>query len=176
MNGECISFHLPAHMFFLNRSLGHHLVLGSQEPHCWVNLKLKYDRGRGTVEGINAGNVQTVASVDLPRGRSKGIGSRQRIEKGKGGALLVQWEALAGVLGGVTILMLLPNGSKFGCLSSRHMAVIDYTISDSEPSFLRMRPINRTLSWLFSVDLGLLPRFRCLHTQLPGLVRQWDKN
>ena len=87
MNGECISFHLPAHMFFLNRSLGHHLVLGSQEPHCWVNLKLKYDRGRGTVEGINAGNVQTVASVDLPRGRSKGIGSRQRIEKGKGGGI-----------------------------------------------------------------------------------------
>ena len=89
MNGECISFHLPAHMFFLNRSLGHHFVLGSQEPHCWVNLKLKYDRG--TVEGINAGNVQTVASVDLPRGRSKGIGSRQRIEKeGGAGALLVQ--------------------------------------------------------------------------------------
>ena len=76
-----------------------------------------------------------------PGAAVKGSRSRQRIE---GGALLMLRETLGGVLGGVTAR--LPNGSKFGCLPSRHMAVIDCTISDNtEPSFLRMRAINRTL-------------------------------
>ena len=80
------------------------------------------------MKGPNGRYVQTAASVNLPRGGSKGIQIQTKDWGGRGQCWCSGDTAGQSIRGCYSPR--LPNGSKFGCLPSRHMAVIDCTISE----------------------------------------------